>query len=455
MFGSDTKYYSKDGGFMKVKLHSGSVYIQFESNRVDYTFVEISTEKTKIMFSCGWNQPPTDWPCAYGDVMLEGLTFGESNFNAVIVPYNNSDQRGIIESINEDIPVYMHEDIKCVLDTIADFNNTHSPRVDVYFEERRKEIIGDISITLLKVDCRTPGRMLFLIEGDNEKILYTDGFKTINSSNYNMLEKIDIILCEKIYFGTPDDIDIRDLEDEVDRIMQENTGHVFAFCSVTDTKCIKYVERACRGSGRKLVIDPFTKIIQDQVTNQLFINPIGLLPHNNGLYPRNQNRKKYGLSSRIQEHIDRSDDIDFAYIGKFASLNADTKRSNLTFLVRYIMYHDVIFWLAARKQLLNSVMIDLNRECHKDGLLIKEFIKLLSAMGINIETIHVSNHSYREKLMTVIAQLKPNVLIPIGHGSAEVFYEICKEQDCKVIELNAGVVEEISCTHIERSGKNE
>ena len=67
---------------MRITIHRGG-------NNTSYSLIEISTDASKIMLECGWNQPPSDVFCDYGEVKIEGLTYGESTYGAVFITHHN------------------------------------------------------------------------------------------------------------------------------------------------------------------------------------------------------------------------------------------------------------------------------------------------------------------------------------------------------------------------------
>jgi len=96
--------------------------------KIGYKIAIISTATTKILLDSGRNLPPLDCPYSYNHLELDGLTMGESEYDAVIITNYQVDRRGMIERINKEIPVYMSRDTKKVLDVIADHSSTkHQP----------------------------------------------------------------------------------------------------------------------------------------------------------------------------------------------------------------------------------------------------------------------------------------------------------------------------------------
>ena len=129
---------------MILKIHRGT-------KQIGGNIVEIATDTTRIILDCGRNLPPLDAPQAADAIEIEGLTFGESAYDAVLITHYHADHCGLIERVNADIPIYMSSATKIVLDIISDFIDTPLPRADQIVVPGKELLIGDIKILPLEV----------------------------------------------------------------------------------------------------------------------------------------------------------------------------------------------------------------------------------------------------------------------------------------------------------------
>ena len=394
---------------------------------IECNLVEVYTEKTRIIIDCGRYSPPSSNKNEADFFEFEGLMGGKSDVDAVFVMNYHADHLGYLERINPEIPIYMNKYVKDVLDIFADFADAELPRVDKYLKHGCKEQIGDISVLPIYVELKKNGKMMLLFEGDGERFLYTEGFKHIDPAYYAMLGDIDVIMCECIHFGSKDDIDIGTLEDEAVRLMHEADGHVFVLCSPTDDERIKIIERACRRSGRSMVIDPLFKTVQEQIANPLFINPVGIMP--SGLE----------LTPRIQKHITTNYDIDFENIQYFSDTNAVAKMSNLTFLMCPSML-DTLRHLNDLTPLSGSALINILWRGYEESESVKKLIDTCRTYGMSIRNLHVSNFNYREQLHNAVLQLNIIVLAPLNDVGHYGFNYIHKNTKTEVIHIFEGDV---------------
>lgn len=391
---------------MRLKIHRGT-------NQIGGNIVEVATATTRIILDCGKNLPPLDGTYGEDTIHIEGLTVGESRYNAVFITHYHADHCGLVERINPDIPVYMSRETKNVLDIISDFNDSLMPRADRILQSGQEVWVGDIRVLPLHVQHSAAGAMMFLVEADGKKLVYTGDFNDIDPGYRSLLGKINVLLCEGTNIGMRNGMTEPDVEREAARIMGETQGQVFVLCSTTNVERIRRIERACRQSGRTIAIDPFAKAILDTVARMLFVNPVGFVPHyiNAGKTPR---AHKYLITNR---------DMDWNGSQTFSNAKAVSKMTNLTFLVRQTM-GEFLKRLNDLTPLAGSTLIYSMWRGYESKPQTKDFLDLCKSIGMRIEYLHASGHAYREMLEGTILNLKPETLIPIHTESAELFHEM-------------------------------
>ncbi len=387
--------------------------------------MEIATESTKIILDCGKNLPPLDGKYIQDEIEIDGLTRGNSAYDAVFVTHYHADHCGLVEKINSDIPIYMSRETKNVLDIISDFVDIPLPRADRILQPGQEVCVGDIRILPLEVRHSAQGALLFRVEADGKKLLYTGDFNHIDDGYRALLGKLDVMLCEGTNIGARNGLTEADVEREMARMMSETQGQVFILCSTTNIDRIRRVERACHRSGRTIALDPFAKAILDKIARTLFIDPVGFVP-------RFIDAEK---TPRSHKYLITKCDVDWNGSQTFSSAQAVSKMTNLTFLVRQTM-GEFLKRLNGLTPLEGSTLIYSMWRGYENKPETKLFLDLCKSLGMRIEYLHASGHAYREALEGTILNLKPEVLIPIHTESAEAFREIHKN----VILLGDGVV---------------
>lgn len=105
---------------MKVNIIRGQ-------NQIGGFIVEISTDKTTIVFAVGINLDERD----HIEVpKIEGVFCGEKQYEAVFVSHYHSDHIGLLDHLLADIPVYMGEKAYDVFKAACDYRkNVHRFRL--------------------------------------------------------------------------------------------------------------------------------------------------------------------------------------------------------------------------------------------------------------------------------------------------------------------------------------
>lgn len=384
---------------MRLKIHRGT-------NQIGGNIVEVATRTTKIILDCGRNLPPLDEKYCEDTMQLDGLTIGKSTYDGVFITHYHTDHCGLIERVNPDIPIYMGSDTKLVLEIISDFIDASLPRVIQTLETGRDVRVGDIKVLPLAVGHSAKGAMMFLIEAEGKKLLYTGDLNDIDETYYPLMGKIDVMLCEGTNINVHGRITEQDIIHKASSLMRKTEGQVFVLCSAANIDRIHQIELACQASGRAIAFDPFAKAILDRMAKQLILDPVGFVPH---------------FISR--EKMPRAHKYLVSDIQNFSSTEAVAKMSNLTFLVRQSMGR-FLERLNQLSPLHGSALIYSMWRGYENTMQTKRFLNLCKSIGIKIEYLHTSGHAYHEVLEGIISNLKPETLIPIHTESAESFCEI-------------------------------
>ena len=95
---------------MEVKIIKGT-------NQIGGCITEISCKNSKIIIDFGTDLDNDD------SFELEGLTKGKSIYNAVFITHSHCDHIGLINKINNDIPIYIEESALKIHNLTCDFTN--------------------------------------------------------------------------------------------------------------------------------------------------------------------------------------------------------------------------------------------------------------------------------------------------------------------------------------------
>jgi ribonuclease J len=201
---------------MKLKIHRGT-------NQIGGNVVEVAAEGAKIFLDCGANLPPLDSRQWTDTMEIDGLTRGMSDCDALFVAHHHSDHCGLAFRVNKDIPIYANRETEAVLGIISDFLDLPRPKFRVV-EPGIAVNIGGFSILPIGVRHNARGAMMFSVEAEGQKLLYTGDFGDFGNVDCEPLENVDILLCEGTNIHTPEGRTEADIAAEAARLMKEARG---------------------------------------------------------------------------------------------------------------------------------------------------------------------------------------------------------------------------------------
>ena len=176
---------------MEVKVIKGT-------NQIGGCVTEITSKEAKILIDFGSDLEDDSEPFE-----IDGLTYNELKYNAVFITHSHIDHIGLINKINEDIPVYVEESSLKIYNITCDFCGEDKLKRKInIFKMNEKIVINDIEVTPYRVDHSSYNSCMFLIESEGKKILHTGDFRmhgrkkieTLN--NLKRIGKVDLLITE-------------------------------------------------------------------------------------------------------------------------------------------------------------------------------------------------------------------------------------------------------------------
>ena len=121
---------------MKVRIIKGT-------NQIGGCITEITCNNSKIIIDFG-----EDLDAKKETFELEGLTYGDSIYDAVFITHSHGDHIGLIDNINEDIPVYVEKESLTIHNLSCDFCNrkTVNRKINTFKINFKKKIRKEASI---------------------------------------------------------------------------------------------------------------------------------------------------------------------------------------------------------------------------------------------------------------------------------------------------------------------
>ena len=375
---------------MKIRILRGT-------NQIGGSSVIIATENTKVVIDFGseLNDNPQK-------LEVDGLTSGKSDIDAVFFSHNHGDHVGLIDTINNDIPIYMGKTSLELLKMFAERTKERQYKLKTLdrvktFEKEDKITIKDIVVTPYFVDHSAFDAYMFLIEVENLNILYTGDFRTHGFRGSKTIPML------KSYIGTVDYLITEGtlLTRDNDKIMSENELQQGARKIM---KKYKYV----------FVLSSSTNI--DRIGAFYHANPKGRL------FICDSYQKKI-LSIVKDNHRDNSKFYDFKYVYSYGpNLNKKMNKNGFCMLIRQGKYFKQ--FLERYKD--NSIIIYSMWSGYLDNENAKneELIKFLEPYSYT--KLHTSGHATKQDLKEVIETVKPRKgIIPIHTENQDGFDYIC------------------------------
>ena len=332
---------------------------------------------------------------------IEGVTKGKTNCDAVFFTHYHGDHMGLLDTINEDISIYMGEASKAITKILND-RLSKAPDIDSYDQERINSIktfeaakiitIGDIKITPYMVDHSAYDAYMFKIEADGKSVLHTGDFRThgfrgkgVKPTLEKYVKKVDVLVCEGTTLNrTESKCETEsDLKNRIKNVLEENK-YVFVVCSSTN---IDRLAGICSviPEGRYCICDKFQLTVIEYIRD-----------YAGGKSSLYKFRKALYYSENLDEKMN---DMGFCMFVRCG--NPDHKRI-------MEMYKDK-----------NPVVIYSMWKGYLEQENIKEFLD-----GYKRLDMHTSGHADSDAIKMVIETVQPDMVIPMHTEVPEAFLKL-------------------------------
>ena len=372
-------------------------------NQIGGSIIEISTDKTKIVFDVGINLDESE---EIEIPKIDGLFCGKKKYDAVFISHYHSDHIGLLDYIVEDIPIYMGERAYKIVKAANEYRGIQCRFSPQFICEDKAIQIKDIKITPVLCDHSAFDSYMLLVEADGKKLLYTGDFRANGRLDYdNLLPKIpvvDALIIEGTTLSRQEEmrnIQEETLEDIAVKAMLKLTGPAFVMMSAMNIDRLITMSNVAKQTDRLFLEDIYTaKIAKASMETVLTSN-------NNTRVFMTGGDKQYQMLSEF-------DDIK---IGK----NAIAKEK---------------FLMCVRPSMKNYLS-KLNEICSfENGILfygmwkgyleredMKCFVDFMKSKGVKLHILHTSGHADVVTVENLIKDVAPKAIIPVHTENAEWF----------------------------------
>lgn len=404
---------------MNLIIHCGA-------DKIGGSCVEIATDKTRILIDFGMplvgeSKKPFDSKILIGKTVddlkklkilpdIKGLYNTEDKgLDAILISHSHMDHYGLLSYIHTDIPIYMSQGAKELIDISNIFTPNRIGKLNSkIIKSKRPFNIGDIAVTPYQVDHSAFDALAFLVEGDGKRLFYSGDFRGHGrkSALFEMMIKdppkdINCLLMEGSMLGRDSQIYKNELSVQVriEEILKSANNITFLFASSQNIDRLVSAYKACLKTNSTFVIDIYTAYILDKLRK--------VSKHIPQFNWRNIRVKFYKhQADTLAEKV--STQLLYHYNSKKIELFEINKKK------------DKMLMLARGNSIFPSIVKGIDGITGAkiiysmwEGYLTEEFKAYCKDKGLSIEQVHTSGHATLADLKIFAEALNPGVLVPI------------------------------------------
>ncbi|MBU1864554.1 MAG: MBL fold metallo-hydrolase [Candidatus Omnitrophica bacterium] len=344
----------------------------------------------------------------------------QKGIDAILLSHSHLDHYGFLKYVNPDIPIYLSEGAKQLIDVSDIFIPFKAGGLNVtVMHKKRKLTIGDFVITPHLVDHSAFDALAFLIEADGKRVFYSGDFRGHGRKG---------VLFERMTEHPPEDIDClimegsmlgrskqryeneNEVQKRIEEILKVSDTITFLFASSQNIDRIVSAYKACRRTHSIFVIDIYTAFILDKLRtvsehipqfNWKNVRVKFLASHADAMV-------KHGYRDLLYTYNRRKIDM----------FEIDRKKDKILMLARdNSVFPSIIKKLTKPKgaTIIYSMW---------EGYLSETFKKYCAEKGIAIEQVHTSGHAPLDDLQAFAHAIDPTVLIPIHTFHGDRFHDL-------------------------------
>ena len=340
--------------------------------------------------------------------------------DAVLVSHSHQDHYGLLEVLDESIPVYMSELSRNLVDATRVFRHLQPLKNNFrFFGPWEPFEIGPFTVTPYLVDHSAPNAFAFLVEAGGACLFYGGDFRAHGRKGvlfekliHEPLPDIDVLLMEGTMLersdgGFPDESAV---EEVIVETLERGRNASFLVCSSQNIDRIVSAFRACRRTGKTLVVDVYTawvleqmKLVSDSVPNISWDEVRAIVPHSQYKVVK-ENPEIFG---DFKEDIFKSEQRVLSEVLKTSPEEylQVIRVSGVRFIGGYISDEPV--------NIIYSQWLGYLEEEGRGMHGVQELNKLREDPRVNFIYAHASGHAVLEDLKRFARALNPKMLIPI------------------------------------------
>lgn len=396
---------------MHIKIHRGT-------EEIGGTVIELSTEQSTLLLDLGLPLSPESRPVDIGAIKTD----------AVLISHPHQDHFGLIDLLENTVPVYIGELGKKLIDATRIFlrKDLHSNNFQ-YFTKNTQLTIGDFKVTPYLMDHSAVDAYSFLIEVEGKRLFYSGDFRAHGRKSIlfdrflkNPPKDIDILMMEGTMMKRSNDEFPTEaaVEKKIFETIRNQENITFLICSSQNIDRIVSAYRACLKSGKILVVDFYTawvlekvKLVSSSVPTMNWedvrvyadCRPDEVMKENKEFFG---DFRKDAYAHRILKEELKANPSKFVYLSKMSKFKVMDLYKDINGKQANVIYSQWLGYL----------------NCKNDEYFGAEAISdYRDDPDVNFVYAHTSGHSTLEDLQRFKNALQPTVLIPI-HTEHKTLY---------------------------------
>lgn len=397
---------------MKITIHRGS-------HEIGGTCIQLSTSTTTILLDLGLPLSPES----------REINVCELKPNTVLISHPHQDHFGLIDMLHPNVPVYIGELGKSLIDaTRVILGNALHNNNFKHFKSWQPFYVGDFTITPYLMDHSAVDAYGFLIEAEGKKIYYSGDFRAHGRKNKlfdNMVKAppkdIDLLFMEGTMLQRNNDEFPSEeaVEEKIFETIQRQKNVTFLISSSQNIDRIASAYRACKRTGKILVIDIYTAWILELV-RQTSAKVPGMEWNEVRVYA------DFSLDNKLKENTEYFGDFRrrlYKHRVQWKELIASP--SNYLYFGRMSSFRKIrAFRGAVPVNVVYSQWLGYLKGSNKDYFGAEQMAAFRNDPHIKFVYAHTSGHATVESLQKFAAALKPKMLVPVHTEYGERFKDI-------------------------------
>jgi ribonuclease J len=413
---------------MQVIIHKGT-------QEIGGTCIQVSSGNTTILLDAGLPLGADSRPVDLSSLAVDAL----------LISHPHQDHFGLMGSVRPGTPVYMGKLARSLIDATRVFLGKDRYALEFHeFSAWKPFTIGAFTITPYLVDHSAADAYAFLIEAEGKRLFYSGdlrshGRKGILFENLvrRPIRDIDVLFLEGTMMQRNNDLfpDEAAVETTIFQTIRQQKNISFLLSSSQNIDRIVSAFRACRRSGKLLVIDIYTAWVLEQLRQVTQNTPAMDWPEIRifAIHSQDERLKAnpdyFGdFRKRLYRHRVKREELhatpeSFLYLGKMSSFGLIDEFENAAAPVNVIYSQWIGYLDGSHPEYFGSDKIAAYR----------------TAPDVTFVFAHTSGHAPVADLQRLAAALNPRRLVPIhtehGEDFNQVFANVFTLNDGEVFDL--------------------